>query len=312
MNIGITSAIGAKFKLSVISSDSGTTQESGWSDNMVLDSGLNRMSVGTWIDRCCVGSSDTPVTSTQTGLQGFVASTTAKNVASLAKQITQAPFYLESYVVWSFPQGVATGALREVGLGWGDSNLWNRALIRDSGGQPLTINVGAGDILSVTARVRIYPAMGGNGQGSFSLRDENQALISTHTYQVYPFLSYDTSSIFTLIAEKVTLTGPQWSILASDEGITANPSDFNAGTYSQSEYGSVSNTYPTAKSCKATAVFGREYGNEGQHRSFLIYAEGIFSDKSHLGFKWEIFPPISKSNVQTLQYSVSVTWQRYS
>ncbi len=65
MNIKLQNQIGAQFKLVAHKGDASIpSRESEWFKNIVLDTGLDQMSVGTWIDRCCVGGGNsTPVAS---------------------------------------------------------------------------------------------------------------------------------------------------------------------------------------------------------------------------------------------------------
>lgn len=65
MNVQINNSVGARFKLVARkASTEEITRETEWFKNIVLDAGLNQMSVGTWIDRVRVGSGNsTPVAS---------------------------------------------------------------------------------------------------------------------------------------------------------------------------------------------------------------------------------------------------------
>ena len=59
MQVNMHSQIGARFKLIAHKGDGVPTTETEWFNNIVLDAGLARMSVGTWISRCCVGTGNT-------------------------------------------------------------------------------------------------------------------------------------------------------------------------------------------------------------------------------------------------------------
>ncbi|MHA3102689.1 hypothetical protein [Acinetobacter sp. ANC 3791] len=141
MHFQVHQEVGARFKFIVRKAcDDRITTETDWFCNLVLDTGLARMSVGTWIDRCCIGTGNSTLISTQTALNSFLASSTTVQAQSTAIQVSAAPYYYSANLTWRFGQGVAVGNISEVGLGWGNTTLWNRALIKDSNGNPTTIS----------------------------------------------------------------------------------------------------------------------------------------------------------------------------
>ena len=77
MNLEMNNEVGARFKLVARkASTEEITRETDWFQNIVLDTGLARMSVGVYIDRCCVGTGNSTPVATQTQLDTFKASTT--------------------------------------------------------------------------------------------------------------------------------------------------------------------------------------------------------------------------------------------
>jgi hypothetical protein len=72
-------------------------------------------------------------------------------------------------VTWRFGEGIAAGNIAEVGLGWGNATLWNRARIKDAQGKPTVITVFADEYLDVVSEIRVYPAQ--SLEGSFNLLD---------------------------------------------------------------------------------------------------------------------------------------------
>lgn len=113
---------------------------------------------GCWIDRCCVGTGNSNSVVTQTSLDTFKASTTTTQGAIEAGiQVTTLPYYMWLRSTYRFGEGVAAGNISEIGLGWANANLWNRALVKDSNGNPTTITVLADEYLDVITEIRVYP-----------------------------------------------------------------------------------------------------------------------------------------------------------
>lgn len=77
MNLSTKMMVGAVLKLVVRKADTdeivGETPEF---HNLVLMTGLTRMGVGAWIDRCCVGTGNSTPVASQVALDSFLASTT--------------------------------------------------------------------------------------------------------------------------------------------------------------------------------------------------------------------------------------------
>lgn len=180
MNLQTGAEIGAKFKFIVKKPDGSISKETDWFHNLVLDAGLLQMPIDIWVDRCCVGSGNSTPIASQASLDAFVASTTVSLNNQAGWDSTTDPTYLYERKTWRFAQGAAKGNLSEVGLGWGNNALWNRALIKDTAGNPTTITILADEVLDVVAEIRVYPAK--TLSGSFQLKDKLGAVTSTHSY----------------------------------------------------------------------------------------------------------------------------------
>lgn len=133
-------------------------------ENLILDSGLNRLGTGGVIDGACVGTGTTAPANSDTSLASLLRVTmTRQSHAELAGS-TNAPYYAEYRTVYRFAAGTAAGNLSEVGLGW-DANawsntiggLWCRALIKDSQGNPTTITVLSDEVLDIVYTVQLHP-----------------------------------------------------------------------------------------------------------------------------------------------------------
>lgn len=153
-NIGI----GGKFRMVAVKPDGTERVLADWFDNLILNSGLDR--IGTFLaaaDVVRVGSGTTPPEPTDLTLEAQIASTftwtnkTSGNAAS-------APYYGWSRTTFRFAAGVAAGNISEVGVGWNTTGptLFSRALIKNSSGDPITITVLPDEVLDVTYEVRLY------------------------------------------------------------------------------------------------------------------------------------------------------------
>lgn len=304
MNIKSHCKVGAKFKLIAHKGDGVPTRETEWFDNLVLDAGLDRMSVGTWIDRCCVGTGNSTPAATQTKLDSFVASTTTKQVNSVdTSNISSIPPYFAAKRTWRFGAGIAAGNISEVGMGWTDTNLWNRALIQDINGNPTTITVLSDEYLDVVSEIRVYPNE--TISGSFDLLDKNGAIISTHLYTGMPwFSSADFTTNRIQLANDPTFKPAEIYTGEIGSQITVVPS----GT---KQNFTTSNTYPNPRAVRAVLSLSLSNANI-THKSFLIRYTGLISTGSYsAGYKLEISPPIEKLNIQTMTYTFEMSWGRY-
>jgi len=318
MNFNTECGVGAVLKLIVRKVDTDeVVRETPEFRNIVLTTGLARMAVNTWIDRCCVGTGNSTPVASQVALDNFLASTTTK--ASGADdtggiQVTEAPFYWFGRRTWRFANGVATGNISEVGLGWGDSNLWNRALIKDVNGNPTTITVLADEYLDVISEVRVYPK---ESTGAFNVVDKSGTVISNHTYIARP--------IFRLYY----IYGAYWNARAVQMGESFG--HLQGMRFSSSAMGmdnssivGVELTGPEittgADSITAKKTVSSSEANIGSHKSLQTYISGLMCgggvnqnnmNDDGCGYKWEVDPPIPKDAETVLTYSFTLTWGNY-
>ncbi|WP_180122972.1 hypothetical protein [Acinetobacter sp. YH12086] len=301
----IETQVGAKFK-AIVKKGNRVTKESGWSNNLVLDAGLNRMSVGTWINRCCVGTGNSDPNAGQTMLDSFVASTTSPKNGLAVANTSVAPYYYGYRLTWVFAIGTATGNLSEVGLGWGDNNLWNRALLRDAAGNPTTITVLSDESLEIIAEVRCYPSA--TISGSFQLVDKNDVLISEHTYAGLPVIANASTGSFSRVELGYAAGISEYRNAMSSKdpmptGITTLPLMYAIDTANGN-----TTTYPTPTSAKAVCTFPPSKANYAHKTLFL--RNTLLADTG-IGYKLEISPTISKTSLESLVYEFTLSWGRY-
>lgn len=295
MQVNMHSQIGARFKLIAHKGDGVPTRETDWFNNIVLDAGLERMSVGTWISRCCVGTGNTTPAVTQTALASFLASTTSINSTSTELQTTTTPYYRGVTLTWRFSEGVAAGNISEVGMGWGNTTLWNRALVLDANGNPTTITVLSDEYLDVVAEIREYPTL--STTGSFSLVGKLGAAISTHTYAGSPFMTTPVDTFAQITSANLAI----FSGIKNDS-VTATPATAVGTTNSRSD------SYPTSTSIQTVFTCALAIAN-GTHQSFRVQMSGLLGT---LHYKFQISPTITKTSAQIMTYTTTMTWGRYT
>lgn len=296
MKINVNNKVGALFKLIAHKGDGVAVRSTGWFHNTVLDSGLDRMGVATWIDRCCVGTGNSTPAATQVSLDSFLASTTTIQDQSASVSIVK-PYYLATKVIWRFGMGVAAGNLSEVGMGWGDASLWNRALIKDISGNPTTITVLADEYLDVVSEVRFYFD---DVAGSVELTDKLGNIISSHSVVGRPSLL--TASYATPTYNQIYF-GPGYVYSGEIGAVTSEP----LGTRVQFLVG---DTVRTARSISATHELGVDFANF-EHKSISVSAVLNGGASSASFYQFGISPPIPKNNKQIIRYKIVFNWGRY-
>lgn len=302
MNVQINNSVGARFKLVARkASTEEITRETEWFKNIVLDTGLSRMSAGTWIDRVRVGSGNSTPVASQTQLDNTIASTTTLlgGSESVSKQTTTSPYYVASKRTYRFAEGVATGNISEVGCGWGTGlDLWNRALVKDLSGNPTTITVLSDEFLDVIVEVRYYPTQ--SFSGNFNLLDKTGAIVSNHTFTGLPQFSENNTVFFIKVSG-----GNTYLYSGIMNNINTSPS---------STLGNVltSSTYPSPKTLTCTSSFPLTTAN-GSIKTILQIFNTITNQGGSSGsaYKFEIDPPIVKTDQMVLSFTFSISWNRY-
>ena len=302
MNVQINNSVGARFKLVARkASTEEITRETEWFKNIVLDTGLNRMSVGTWIDRVRVGSGNSTPVASQTQLDNTIASTVTvlSGSESISKQTTTSPYYVAAKRTYRFAEGVAAGNISEVGCGWGNGlDLWNRALVKDLNGNPTTITVLSDEFLDVIVEVRYYPTQ--TFSGSFNLLNKTGQIVSSHTYTGLPYFTEAGNVYFSTVSSSQTTL-----YSGSMNNVNTLPSTQLGSAYSTS-------TYPTPNTISCTSSFPLASGN-GSIKT-VVQSFGVISSASSSqssAYKFEINPPIVKTDKMVLSFKFSISWNRY-
>lgn len=133
--------------------------------NLILNSGLDRIAIGGFIGGCVLGSaSSTPVV-TDTSITSILGSSTTLQAYGVGTANTSTPPYWCSYYwTYRFIEGVATGNISQVAMAFGTiytgsntyTGLFSLALVKDSGGTPITITKLADEVLDVTYTLQLF------------------------------------------------------------------------------------------------------------------------------------------------------------
>lgn len=307
MNFNTECGVGAVLKLIVRKADTDEiVRETPEFHNIVLTTGLARMATNTWIDRCVVGTGNSTPVASQVALDSFLASTTARALGisdSGGIQVTTEPYYWFGRKTWRFANGVATGNISEVGLGWGNSNLWNRALIKDVNGNPTTITVLADEYLDVVSEVRVYPR---ESTGVFNLVDKVGNIISTHSFTAKPrFSSADAG----WSALEVELYANRFWYSSLAQLPNSPTGELIGATVSQSAR---KTALTDGMSCNCT-LSSSEGNNVAAQTTFAIALRNLMCGNANpqCGYNWIIDPPIPKDSETILTYNFSLTWGNY-
>lgn len=131
-----------------------------WFDNLITNAGLDLLgsTAGDNLTYCRIGTGNTDPTFADTSLVAQVGSTnTAGNGGANGLSVDST--YLYRRVSRRFAAGTVAGVnLAEVGMAMtaSGSNIFSRALLRDTGGTPTTITLAADEVLDVVYELRMY------------------------------------------------------------------------------------------------------------------------------------------------------------
>ena len=271
--------------------------------NIVLNSGLNRMGSGTWIDRVCVGTGTAEPQITDIGLTNFKAASTQVISHSAGSAEDNGRFYSFRKIRFRFAAGAAQGRITEVGLGWNNANLWNKTLLKDENGQPTHIDISETDFLDVHCEVRCY--FDTDFTDTITLYNPDNTIESEHT------ATCKFSSAETITSHSFTPIG---SILGiSNQGINTELSGWVLDNVLRS--GATQSEEVSSRSKKFTCNLNLTQGN-GEHKT-LIIPVGIFYPNYYTysnynsGFQCQLNPPIFKDNTMEMSYDFVISWDRF-
>lgn len=285
-----------RFKIEAISPDGTRRLLADWFDNLILDGGLNLLGSTNVLGYCHVGTSSTAPANNQTGLLGWVASTSVV-MESASGNSGAPPYYGWRTQRFRFAQGAAAGNLSEVGISPNSTNasqFWSRALIKDGLGNPTTITVLSTEVLDVTYELRNYVPTG-DTTGSVVIN------AVTYNWTARAALAGNSVPWGNYVGSQVGYwTGNSWTAYSGVMGAyTSSPS----GT-SSSTNGTVANYSNNSLYRDFTGSWGLDAGNVGGIKSLLVATTIGY-------FQYEFDSTIPKDNTKTFAITVRIAWARY-
>ena len=275
--------------------------------NLITDAGLNRWGSGGVIDRCMVGSGNTTPTVNDVSLVSRVATSTTVQNPTTTFAYSTVDRWQEYSIGFRFAAGAATGTLAEVAVGWADTGIWSRALIRDTSGNPTSLTLLADEYLDVFYTVRLqYPST--DVTGTVVLGGTNYAWamrpINTHTARSwgtlfgYPLAGHSASYEYAN-----AYTG---DLVAVANATPTGDLSYFGGPYSVAAYVDGLGSGQFYRDFSATSGTTRNVGNI-KTVVFTLYA---VDGGRQLSWQCAFTPAIPKTNTQTLKLTLRVSWAR--
>jgi hypothetical protein len=321
MTIKIGLKVAGFFEMAVIKPDGTRKVVAERQPNVILDNWLNKWPGNYWggqpsitaqpFSTVSVGTSNAAVLPTQSGLVARVATSSAASGNPAGSSISGVePYWAENWKRYTFPVGALNGEpLAEVGLG-NATNMYTRALIKDSEGLPTTITILSDEQLELTYYFRVYPPVGDvvtvhNGI-TCTTRAYN-ANTSAWTYGNYLGTGrscYNMNLGFRSFYATMVLTD-----YAGNHGGSGATGGFASVSYSRAgdNRSLTISTSPGTTQSNGTwqgMTWGSDGSVTGEASNTLYGAVG-----SH--FQTHFSPAIVKTSLDVMSLSVTIHWDRY-
>ncbi|MGL4260683.1 MAG: hypothetical protein ACRCTX_03625 [Afipia sp.] len=303
MKIDVKASLSGRFKC-VTHKDGVVSSETEF-DNLILDSGLERWGTGEIIDRCSIGSGSTPPAVTDINLTSLIATSTTSRTVTPSITANATSRWTEVTTCFRFGEGVGTGTISEVGVGW-NGGLWSKTLIKDGSGNPTTITKLADETLDVYYTLRIqYPLA--DITGSAVLKGVN------YDYVLRPAsIGANPSSPSYLFGSKIANGGRGWVYNSTIGAVDTQP-----GLSSWMEGATTYAYVAGSKTARVKFYAGLDYANvSGGFKSVVMWVVGGYG---HDAFGWQMGfysggAPVSipKTNAEIFSVTLDFTWARGS
>lgn len=285
----------------VVKSPDGTTKETDWIPNLILDQGLDLIGENagsTFLDGAYggymqVGTGTSAPNVSQTSLETPIATETNESYGSYENGGSGESYAGKHTIYAAFAQGAVVGNITEVGIGANGPILFSRALILDQYSNPVSIAVTSMDQLTVYYRLTITPdtatSTGTVTIGTSTYNYESALLRANYACQFYSAqynfvcISYENDAAIAPI---------------TDNDMSGTVLDSYAYAFSVTPY--VAGTSELVGTITASPSMWNAAGGIG---GLQLYG-GL--NRYQMTFS----PAIPKTNIQTLTLDVKLSWAR--
>ena len=208
--------------------------------NLILNSGLDHMAAGAFIAGCVLGSaSSTPVV-TDTSITSILGTSTTLQAYGVGTANTSTPPYWCSYYwTYRFIEGKATGNISQVAMAFGTVNattnaytgLFSLALVKDSGGTPITITKLADEVLDVTYTLQLF-CPSADVTGTISISGVNYDYVARPASAA----TWAANTNFAAYTVSIAYTGVLGTQLTSPSGSSVGTGTITASAYTTGNY----------------------------------------------------------------------------
>jgi hypothetical protein len=314
-HLSLTTEISGEYKL-VINRADGTTEETGWFSNIILDTGMDRMASTAgyiWVLQYArVGTGNSTPVATQVSLDAQIAFSSQNNGNTVVVN-EGSPLYRTTLThSFAFAQGAVIGNISEIGVGWATTgtSLFSRALILDNLGSPTTITLVALDQLTVYYRIRLVPP----------ITDTTGSVTISST--TYPYTAR-VASVGSFAASAYIFTGPYAGALGS---LTTPNADYCSTHSAGTSLAPITSTPANSSGSVPTVVYGTytngtfyrddvftwgvAAGNATGGIQCIVLAYVAMSTGSFIKYQYRFDTVIPKTGTNTLTLRVRISWAR--
>lgn len=233
-------------------------------ENLILNSGLDRMAVGGFIAGCVLGSASSTPAVTDTSISSILGSSSTLQAWGVSTaNTTTPPYWCSYYWTFRFNTGVATGNISQVAMAYASVSagtaLFSLALVKDSGGTPITITKLADEVLDVTYTLQLYCPTS-DVTGTIAISGVNYDYIVRPSEAASWNASNDLSAIW--------VVGAFSGVIGTQLGSPSGGGQYNASTPTFSSYTTGSFTRDLA------IVWDLNQGNVGGIRAVVVATGG--------------------------------------
>lgn len=326
MNMGVA----GKFRLRVRKRDGTVTKDTGEFSNIITRGGFARLngsaSVGLSSNssqttsgmravKVGAGNSEPQVSDDSieslVAEQSFIVNDTSNIRVFNSADPTQS--YIERALEWEFGEGAAAGNIAELTVGSqgtntiDGTNIFCRALVRDSSGNPTTITVLEDEFLGVFYTFRIYPFLGGPVSQQFTATIEGVAQQQDLLLVPKNFNSWNLTT--SPLNERNSINNSRPNI--STQAITNSITDDSVNGGSRADSSSRSSEYDQdAFELTVRHFLSPGQGNELFPDPIKSFVSRFHNNNFRLAIQFD--PDIEKDATKSFAVSYKIKWSNYS